>query len=249
MPKWGKIAIAILLSFLLVAGAGMFLVRLFSADSQNVVIDQGDTGGTGPDLTEEHSVIGSQSTRNDSPQKQEPDSDETEQENDVNSIMEHVDGPVPVGFTRNPSGMALNDGTVPLPEEAVPEHEPQDSSVLQGSVGYDDIPDASLIDGDYGTDLIKRRIIEYIEETYPTETIEGIQLMGNGSAQSQETGEATSYINYLVNLSKGQRIGISVTCSESLEPYVMETNYLVINPTLLYKVAEDEYVPMTAAEE
>jgi hypothetical protein len=137
---------------------------------------------------------------------------------------------------------------IEIPEPVIPEDNPRDSQILAGSVTYDDIPDASMIEGGYGTDDIKEEMIRYLEKEYPDAVITKIDLIGNGEAQSQDTGEDTSYINYIVIMNTGRRIGISLTCSESEVPFVTETNYLVINQNLLYKVAEDEYVQMTITE-
>ena len=124
------------------------------------------------------------------------------------------------------------------------ESDPRTSPVVQGKVKYDDIQNASTIEGGYDADDIKTAAIRYLEQKYPTEMIAEIELIGNGSANSQNTGNPTSYVNYLVTLSKGQRIGLSVDSAIDHEPHVTETNYLVVNSSLLYKVAEDEYVPM-----
>lgn len=133
--------------------------------------------------------------------------------------------------------------------EQEPEPDPRSSSVVQGQVGYDDIQNASVIEGGYDADDVRTEVVRYLEKHYPTEIISEIELLGNGSELSQDTQTPTSYVNYLVTLSKGQRIGLSVTCSTEYAPAVLETNYLVISPTLLYNVEEDEYVPMTITEE
>lgn len=196
-----------------------------------------------PSLTEEHWNAENQITeKGTAPEEEE--TTESSYDNASYPIRSQFDGD-----RSDDEGMIpIEDFEIPAPK-VDPEPDPRTSSVLTGAVQYEDIPEPSKIDGGYNADDIKAEMIKYLTDKYPTEVISEITLIGNGSARSQYNGQDTSYANYLVTFQKGKRIGISVASSNEDLPYVTETNYLVVNRNLLYKVAENEYVPMDAPAE
>lgn len=133
--------------------------------------------------------------------------------------------------------------------EPEPAGDMRGASVLSGEVGYDDIPEPSQIVGDYAADDIKDAIVSYLQSAYPSEVVASLQLMGNGVSPSQEAQEDSSYMCYLVTTAKGRDIGLFTQCSDSAAPRVTEASYLIVSPTLLYDVANKEYIPMEASGE
>jgi hypothetical protein len=117
-----------------------------------------------------------------------------------------------------------------------------DENALSGRVTYDDIPGPSQIEGDYSANDVKDVVVRHIQDNYPTEAIDAIQLIGNGTAPSQEGDETSSYACYLVTLRSQIDVGLFVECSENTPPNVTEARYLVVNQTLLYDVANKEYI-------
>lgn len=252
MPTRKKVAVAIVAMLVLLGiGVGIFAWRsLMNPPKPDDTTEQGNTqpGGAG-DLTEQHWDAEKQVTVIGEPSSNEEQSETVTETDTGGEHLTNDDGGEYMVYQRTQKeGLFTTNPDYIKSHGSQSESDIRDSTALKGEVSYDDIPNASTIDGGYGSDTLKNVLVRYVEDSYPTETIKDIQLMGNVSAASQETGQPTSCANYLVTLSKGQRIGLSVTCSESVEPYVLETNYLVVNPGMLYNVAEDEYIPMTITE-
>lgn len=126
---------------------------------------------------------------------------------------------------------------------------PREAEELTGTIGYDDIPSASQIEGGYTSDDLKDALIHHIQIHYPGVIVSDVKLIGNGSELSQARDEMTSWASYVVSFNNGMTKGFSITCSPSTFPYVNESNDLVVNQGLLYKVDEDEYVQMNITGE
>lgn len=262
MSKRGKIGMAVVCALLLACGIGTIVWKTVAGSTPSGISSDVTGGGVAaPDkslqvnqqdgdaqVTIMEQVPGADEdidqASSESPQIPPPTQEELNMTPE--EIMEELGtDTLPVGYSRTPNQRTMTDE---LAAYGVSELDPQESSVLKGKVTYDDIPTAAIISGDSTMDDIKKAVVRYIEDHYPTETISSIQLMGNDKAPSQDTGEEMSYTNYLVLLSKGERIGLSVTCSQDYVPFVSEANYLVVNPSVLYRVDDDEYIQMDISE-
>lgn len=158
------------------------------------------------------------------------------------------------GAVTSTTGTGTPAVSVPQADETVSEIVPVESDqegrwgegkALDGDIKFEDIPGPSQVEGGYSSDEVKEAIVSYIQTNYPTEVIASIELIGNGSDVSQEMMEESSYASYLVTLTNQMDIGLFVRCSDSTAPKVTEARFLVVNETLLYDVANKNYIPMS----
>lgn len=109
----------------------------------------------------------------------------------------------------------------------------------------EDIPRVSQLPSGRNADEVRAAIAKYVTESYDGDSPTDIELLGSGSAPSQQTlGEEDYWASYVVTLASHGRIGLRVICSGSIDPYVTETDVLPVSDGLVYRVSDGSYDPV-----
>lgn len=93
------------------------------------------------------------------------------------------------------------------------------------------VPSPSSMPNERNVDEISAALWEAISERgISASSIDNIELLGNGTAPSQQTpGIEDMWASYLVHLAGGTDLGVRVTCSSEMEPYATVTDLLTVN--------------------
>lgn len=105
-----------------------------------------------------------------------------------------------------------------------------------------DVPAVAGLPVGRSTTEVQNLIVQHIRNYYPDSSIHEIRLIGNGSSPSQQTpNEIDTWSSYVVALSDGEEVGLFITCSNTLEPYLTEANTLMVGRGTMYDVQFHSY--------
>jgi hypothetical protein len=137
-------------------------------------------------------------------------------------------------------------------EQVIPNHiasdDEQKPEVDESAVAKltEKVPQASNTPAERDSEEISEVVARYVLENHPESPMTSAELIGNGSAPSQQTPNESDYwASYVITLASGLRFGLRVTCSPSLPPYVSESDVLTVSDGLTYQVATDSYEPIS----